>query len=462
MGNKWRVVKETVGKGVKEGAKRGISERVSSGFAGGSSGGSSNGGGSSGSSGSGINFGQVIPILIVFLLLGGGVYLFTIGDESGFWETKFGVKLEPVVDTTKNVVRGVGRNLQQTVRMIEGKDAGIFSLEEEFTEREKTGLELGDVKVVSGIGYNNLYDGSDLEVRSSIKVNKLPENVEKLDVNVECYFDDDTMGLVSTGRGSDEKTKKITIINPEKGGVENINIDCLISKDDVEKFLSKDKDRVYYKSNLRFEVSYSRKRENAERVSLDIFIIQDENLCEEYKGIPDEAFKKLASGEFKDYYNPVSSKMRYRGDAIAKMSFYEQPLCVDEIYKLFFQFKNNIVGRGNVSITGFKINLPVGFELRDCEYLENNGNLKTEYFDSVNKQLGGEWGESKPYYCKVYVGHGASAGAVGDLIKLDPYEGLTARFEYELNILKEKVIQINTQRDVTKDLEEMGRVTGMR
>ncbi len=381
-------------------------------------------------------FGYIVILFIIFGLFSS---LYATGTNSGALNV-IGVKLKPVFSPIIDVVSSIGKLFKNNVLdWFTGEQT--FSLEEQTIETKKTGFELDDLVVTRGITYNDIYTGEDIKARTVLKVNELPSEIEKITVGFECYLDDIKGQIFVNGKPifNLEGGKDFTdIYNPKKGGSDQYNIDCLISKDKIipNSFLP----QIRNIKTIKFNLNYLRENKNAERVFLTVFIIPNEKLYNEYQGKSNDAFKDLMFGIYNNYKSTIPSNMRYKSDISAIMNFDEQPLGVNNKYKLSFQFKNNIFGKGNVSVRGFKINLPDGFRFDNCEFLNGN-ELKKEYFNPINDELNNGRGQSAIYDCDVFV-ELRDYGGGEDLIMLEKEDGITADFGFEERMSKEKDIII--------------------
>lgn len=374
---------------------------------------------------------KIIGITLVLLLVFGLFSpIFANEASTGFFQTKVFIPLKKVFSPMGDVLSSVKKN---TWDYVTGENAGVFSLEEEVVERKKTGFELGDIKFIQGITYNNIYTGDDIEATTIMKINEIPSEIEKIRVGFDCSLDD-IKGQISVN-GNELERNFIDIINPKKGGSEEHNINCLIPEKDIpDNFLP----QVYNKKTINFDLNYLRENENAERVFLTVFIIPDEKLYNEYQGAPDNAFKDLIDGVYDNYRNIIPSNMQYESDVSAKMNFYRQPLGLNNKYDLSFQFSNNIFGKGNITVRGFRINLPDGFRFEECKFLDGN-ELKEEYFEEINDELNNRK-ESRPYSCDVFVE--PSDYGEGDLIILEKEDGITAELDFAEKISQTRDIAV--------------------
>ncbi|MEK6835165.1 MAG: hypothetical protein AABX61_02790, partial [Nanoarchaeota archaeon] len=335
-------------------------------------------------------------VIVVILFIVSGLFssLYATESSSGFFQSKLFVPLKTIFDPIKDGLS----HIKNPWDYVTGENAGIFSLEEQTIERKKTGFELGDINFIQGITYNNIYTGDDIEATTVMKINELPDKIETIRVGFECSLDN-IKGHISVN-GNELERDFIDITNPKKGGLEQYNIDCLIPKSEIPTdFLP----QIYNRKTIRFNLNYLRDKENdnAERVFLDVFIIPDAKLYNQYKGTPNNAFKDLMNGVYDSFRNPIVSKMLYESDASAKMGFYTQPIGINGKYKLYFQFSNNIFGKGNVTVRGLKINLPNGFRFDDsCKYLNGNELNDKKILESINEELN-NGRESRPYSCDV-------------------------------------------------------------
>ena len=382
----------------------------------------------------------LVIVIILFFIFGLFSSLYATESSSGFFQSKLFVPLKTVFSPIGDGFSYIGKSLKSNLwDPITGQNAGFFSLEEQTVEKKKTGFELGDIVITRGITYNNVYTGDDIEATAVVKVNEFPEEMENIRVGFVCSLDD-IQGQVLVNGDSifhpEAQRNFIDATNPKKGGSEQYNVDCLISKDKIPTdFLP----QIYNKKTIRFDLDYLRDNENAERVFLTVFIIPDEKLYNKYKGAPNNAFKDLMDGVYDNYRNIIPSSMQYESDVSAKMNFYRQPLGLNNKYELSFQFTNNIFGKGNVTVRGFRINLPNGFRFDSCKFLDRN-ELKEEYFEEINDELNNGRGESMKYDCDVFVE--PSDYGKGELIILEKEDGITADFGFAETISKIRDISI--------------------
>jgi len=401
--------------------------------------------------GSGINLGSVFFFVFVLFLFSGCVYVLVAGSESGYLQSsRTGKTLISASDTVKDTFGGVGKSLKRTFGLISGDEeyVAFYSLEGTTETREKTGLDIENIEVYGVTGEKGQLQ-DDIVSRANVLVYRFPEDVERFNARVGCYLEEDEIqGIVSTREEGDVKgLSRITIVPDSEGGTKTYSVSCTIPKEDVE--LLK---QTYTKKTIRYDLDYLRDEieGNPEKIFLDVFLIDEEiynvglNDKGSYVGRENDAFKELAGGEFRSYGNPIISRMLYQGDVEAKMDFeVSQPLVQDEEYWLRFQFQNRKGENANVTLRGFRINLPEGFEFTECKYLDYSGELKEEYHGLVNSLLNNEkYGyQTIPYRCKVRI-HNIKNIRQDELIKLDPNEGLTADLEYALKISKKQEFSI--------------------
>lgn len=388
------------------------------------------------SSGIGIIFSflKIIFIVIILIFLT-SCTLYAFGYVSN---SRLGVVFDPVISASKSVVSLFTGKIKTTKEVLENPE--LISLSGGYKEPgKKTGLELENIEVVRGLSYGLLND--DLVFSTDVVVNQFPEEVKKVDVLVQCSLDD-IEGMVSEGIGEEAKDKKIEVIPPAEGEDSRKKyVQCSIPKDEIDSSLKGD----FNTKTARFDVTYK----SSERVFLTVFIIPRDAFLgigkyKQYSGglNGDNAFI-LGAGDDKNVRNPVESEMRYRTDVEARMSFPVQPLVIGEKADLSFIFQNNIVGRGNVSVSGFKVHFPSSVVLDSCKYLDGNG-VFIGNLNDANKMLN-DVGKSHGYDCPVHIG---TSEQIGDLIKIDdPSTGLNADLDYSLRISEEKSLQINKRKE---------------
>ena len=405
----------------------------------------------------GINIGIGLIFKVIFYLIVIGVILFFVilvistGERSGFLDK---VGLGSLSDAVRTGFGTVSKPFVNYWKIYTGENVGFYSLEGTTETREKTGLDIDNIVVYGGVAYKGKLK-DDITSSTNILIYRFPDNVERFEAGVECFLEEDEIqGIVSTGESGDVKGRAIVPIVPDKeGGIRKYPVHCRIPKEEVGGLK-----KSYNQETIRYDLEYLRDQNynNAEKVFIDVFLIDNDIYSQglndkkgSYSGREDDTFKELATEEFSSYRNPIVSRMLYEGDVQAIINFQEpQPFVQGGEYHLVFQFINGRGENTNVTLRGFKINLPDRFEFTECDALNFDGELKEDQYKNANYLLnnGKYFYKTSPSICKIRINDIRNIRQ-DELIKLDPNEGLTADLEYALKISKKEEFVIDNVED---------------
>ncbi|MBU2639204.1 MAG: hypothetical protein KKG75_00690 [Nanoarchaeota archaeon] len=434
-------------KGVKqilvEGAKEGVQKRVENKVA---------GSGSSSPSVSSVSSGGASKFLIflIFLIIGGYFLWPTVTDcmESGFCKTRI---IEPVKTAFKPVGETfsfIGKQAGESAAIIRGEKT--FSWEGDVEERKKAGIWFEGGKTY-GITLSETESGvvetlsGEFGAVIDVVVGKIDENLKEIEANIGCSLEEHE-GII---RGNPEG--KLILDNPYPEDERTYRgSDCVFTEDPNVLIKKKvDKDQVYFLSKVIFNLNYSLNPE----VYLPVFVIPKKEIYDEFRGRPDEAFKELAFGQYKEYSSDVrsggiKSTMIYMANVGVVMRLVNQPLGlnVDQIFGV--QFRNKDI-KNKASFKGFVFTLPDGLNIGGsakvsggdvCDYFEPVGTrsykFKEEFFDRISKQLNTIDGETDLFLCKVDIDN-AFSEASEELANLGDIEG---KLSYDYTISEEVTI----------------------
>lgn len=408
--------------------------RMKNKFGGAGSGGESGSGGSENVRSSSSPFGFFILLIFIAFFAWGVVV--APGLESGFWQSKVGSPLKSVLQGTRQLFTFTGIQFSNINKILKGEN--VFSFETGGAEvKKKTGLSFGGSSVFGGGGDLTTfgqYINEEFGVRGEIVIGKLDEDIPMLrEVKLGCEIDNNIKGKIemdNVGRIEDSAVV-FDIYNPKPFDEARIPFYCNFDPRE-NTVLSSSLLRKINTKTVKLTLTYP--LEISSR--LEIFALPREKY-REYIGRYDLAFDELESGIFSDRNSRILSRSKYESDVDVALWFDNQPLGVTEKdFTLRFGFKNKNP-RNKFRLERFSIELPDGMRFSDTECKKfDNGNLKREYFASINNALNNEVsvGESIGS-CKVRVDEGILGGSSAEIVKAGD---VNAVMQYEYTIVAEK------------------------
>ncbi len=423
-------------KGAKKGVQKGVQERVTNVFSG-SSGGNASYQNQTQSKG----IGKIVFIVLIFLFF---IFLKPIYSEckqSGFCETKIVKPLEPIAEGIKDTFSFVGKQAQQTRDIISGEQqfswtnavdkgdkSGIW-----FDNERTYGITLGETE--SGVA-SILGDefGADVDV----VVGKIDESITSLDAQLRCNIGNEDgliRGIVA------QKVSNIKLFGPSKNERTRVHgpYGCVFTKEQSGRIAKRvTQTKSYFSEDIVFNLTYSLEPS----ISLPVFVLQDKDTYDYYRGRFGEAFKDLGGGSYKEHSKGVNSKIQYNTEVQAVMRIIDQPIYPEEGALFGVQFMNKDLN--NVAkLNKFNFTLPKGAMIGkganigiegggDCEWfreIETDDDkrqyvfvLDDETSKDINRDLNGRAGETRPFLCKLEIDESALRGRTSTLIELGNVE----------------------------------------
>lgn len=306
-----------------------------------------------------------------------------------------------------------------------GGNVEAYTLEQKVEVREETGINI-DVLKPFGLGY-----GNEFGVNTNLIAYKFDPNIKNVDAFLSCNIKDKIGnifdGVIESSRITNIDGKNgITIMNYEGREKEEIPVRCVFSRD-----IGFDEGTLYL--NLAYEFS--------PEINLEIFVLGNE-FIDQYVDKYDLAFKELENGKYSNYKSKIPSSMKYVTDVKAIINFDYQPLAIGKEDMLFFKFEKENK-ENKVELKKFGLNLPDGVTLKDCGYLDDNLNLKSEYLSEFSKQLNSN-GESDEFACNINVDENILGRSTGELIKVD---SISAELVYDTKLEKKIDIKLEKKSD---------------
>ena len=446
----WKKGLKSAGKGV----QKGLEKRVENKVAGSGGGGSQPFQGSTTTSASGgIKWGWIILIVVLFVIVTGA---FTpIGAEcieSGYCRTRIiePVKDSGVVEAVQDATKFVGRQATQTRSIVSGEQT--FSWDSDVEEGERSGVWFDNERAY-GINLGETEKGvvnvlnSEFGAITDIVVGKMDENIKVLKAELECSLENEIgtlRGLVSTF-----KTNEINLFPPLEGEKTRLHgpNDCVFTQEQATR-ISKEtiKGQTYFSEDIVFNLTYSLNP----FVTLPVFVIQDEETYNGYRGRLGEAFEDLAEGAYDEFSRGVNSKIQFDTDVQAIIQILDQPIYSKEGALLGVQFRNKDI-KNQVVLNKFSFVLPSGLSISagakvnvedggSCDWFRSAGTTEGDrrmYELDLNepelirnlKDLNGGIGDTRPFLCKVEVDSSVLRDV--DLLNLGEIEG---QLDYEYTI----------------------------
>ncbi len=435
---------------VRDVTKERIAERIGSGIANVGSGGGS--GGSNYSGGGHYGFVVIVALFLVLVLFGGPLYAECEG--SGFCENRIKEPIiDPIVEVFTETSGFVGGQLKQTRAVISGEQT--FSWTSEVENRDRSGVWFDNERAYGvSLGEDESGTlsilGSEFGAIVNIVVGKMDENIKELNAELECSLGD----IKGTHRGviATSDNGEIKLFPPSETEETSIHgpFDCAFSKeqmlDDTRTtirpgLIKTIEGKPYFSEDIVFNLTYSL----SPTISMPVFVIQDRDTYDYYKGRYGDAFDDLAEGSYSEYSRGVNSKIQYDSDVQAVLQIPNQPIHPDAEALIGVQFKNkdieniakiekfNFTLPEGLSISGgTKINVPDG---GSCDWFVGNGayyEFNLNHPDVIHdlKDLNKGLGETRPFLCKLKVDKSVLRNV--DLLKLGDIEG-TLKYSYTIS-----------------------------